>query len=286
MSQPWANHQVPINRLFFPSIICVSSPSLCSPPSHHHGRKNTHVKFPGPAAILRCWLLCQNPNLGKVRANPACLCFAASCPTCYCSSQHPARGMCHVGPSLSSRPASSSTAGAKSGSDIGGCLICLPSSLVLQGDQNNLTSGCTLLLCRLMSCLSSTVFICFINHLWANIADTCSAHPPRSPRESARSLVDCTLFQLVRLESNLAGVAWSLGCPVIPHSRPKSHQCQLPGKQTRYISIWSVRGLGFFFPGKGFRKQNRRARQGRGVSVLPATRFNECKCDLPVHLLD
>lgn len=167
-----------------------------------------------------------------------------------------------------------------------GCLICLPSSLVLQGDQNNLTSGCTLLLCRLMSCLSSTVFICFINHLWANIADTCSAHPPCSPRESARSLVDCTLFQLVRLESNLAGVAWSLGCPVIPHSRPKSHQSQLPGKQTWYISIWSVRGLGFFFPGKGFRKQNRRARQGRGVSVLPATRFNECKCDLPVHLLD
>lgn len=126
MSQPWANHQVPINRLFFPSIICVSSPSLCSPPSHHHGRKNTHVKFPGPAAILRCWLLCQNPNLGKVKANPARLCFAASCPTCYCSSQHPARGMCHVGPSLSSRPASSSTAGAKSGSDIGGVLFVFP----------------------------------------------------------------------------------------------------------------------------------------------------------------
>lgn len=253
MSQPWANHHVRINRLFFPSIICVSSPSLCSPPSHHHGRKNTHVKFPGPAAILRCRLLCQNPNLGKVRANPARLCFTASCPTCYCSSQHPATGMCHLRPSLSSQPASSSTAGCQKWLWHWGGLICLPSSLVLQGeDQNNLTSGCTLLLCRFMSCLSSTVFICFINHLWANIADTCSAHPPRSPRESARSLVDCTLFQLVRLESNLAGVAWSLGCPVIPHSCPKSHQSQLPGKQTRYISIWSVRGLGFFFQERDF----------------------------------
>ena len=80
-----------------------------------------------------------------------------------------------------------------------------------------------------MSCLSSTVFIFFINHLWAKIADACCAHGPRSPRESAPSLADLVFFQLVRLESNSAGVAWSLGCTLILCSCPDPTRISSPG---------------------------------------------------------
>lgn len=51
------------------------------------------MKFPGPAAILRRWLLCQSLGMGEVRVNPVHLCLAASCASAV-HSPHP--GTCDM----------------------------------------------------------------------------------------------------------------------------------------------------------------------------------------------
>lgn len=121
------------------------SPTLCLPPSHHHGQNNTYPTFAGSATTLMWWWLRQSPNMEQDRENPVHLCFAAGCPTRSRSSQPTALDLPSAGTFISAGLKQNNDA--KSGSDAGE-LICLPYSLLFQGeDQNKLTSGCNSLPC-------------------------------------------------------------------------------------------------------------------------------------------